>query len=341
MIRKRASRILRTSDLRAGADVLHLLAVVAGHRLQGDAHGPATDRRTTPTCRMPTTAATWRWSTRGSRPTRFPVGTAPIPNRYMAHNGEINTLRGNRNWMFARQGMMSSPLFGADLEKVFPIIEPQCSDSGNFDNALGAPAARRPQPARSRDDDDPRGVAEAPDDARGESGRSTNTTRPCRSRGTGRRRSRFTDGNYIGAVLDRNGLRPSRYYITKDDKVVMASEVGVLAIDPERRQDQRPPAARTDVPGRLRKGPRSSTTASSSTKSPRGGPTANGSAGNGIVLDDLPQAPVPPHYTPPICSRGCRPSATRPRRWASCSSRCCTRRKIRSARWATTRRSSA
>ena len=58
------------------------------------------------------------------------------PNRYMAHNGEINTLRGNMNWMFARQGMMKSPLYGADLQKLFPIMEPQCSDSGNFDNAL-------------------------------------------------------------------------------------------------------------------------------------------------------------------------------------------------------------
>src|SRR3954471_22445081 len=66
----------------------------------------------------------------------FPSWDRAQPNRFMSHNGEINTLRGNANWMFARQGMMKSDLFGDDLQKLFPIIEPDCSDSGNFDNAL-------------------------------------------------------------------------------------------------------------------------------------------------------------------------------------------------------------
>ncbi len=66
----------------------------------------------------------------------FPSWDRAHPNRYMAHNGEINTLRGNANWMFARQGVMSSQRFGSDLRKLFPVIEPHCSDSGNFDNAL-------------------------------------------------------------------------------------------------------------------------------------------------------------------------------------------------------------
>ena len=161
----------------------------------------------------------------------FPSWDRAQPNRFMSHNGEINTLLGNVNSMNARQGLARSELFGDDIEKLFPIIEPDCSDSGNFDNVLEfllmsgrklqeavlmmIPEAWQQHATMSKDKrafyeyhssfmepwDGPASIA-------------------------------FTDGTYIGAVLDRNGLRPSRYYITDDDKCIMASEVGVVPVDP-------------------------------------------------------------------------------------------------------------
>ena len=161
----------------------------------------------------------------------FPSWDRAQPNRFMSHNGEINTLLGNVNSMNARQGLVASELFGDDLNKLFPIVEPDCSDSGNFDNVLEfllmsgrtlqeavlmmIPEAWQQHNDMSADKkafyeyhcalmepwDGPASIA-------------------------------FTDGTYIGAVLDRNGLRPSRYYITNDDKCIMASEVGVVSVDP-------------------------------------------------------------------------------------------------------------
>ena len=88
----------------------------------------------------------------------------------MSHNGEINTLRGNMNWMFARQGVVQSELFGDELPKLFPIVEPDCSRLGHVRQRAGVPADDRPHAAGSRHDDDPRGVAEPRDDARGQAG---------------------------------------------------------------------------------------------------------------------------------------------------------------------------
>jgi glutamate synthase (NADPH/NADH) large chain len=161
----------------------------------------------------------------------FPSWDRAHPNRYMAHNGEINTLRGNRNWLAARQGMMSSPLFGADLEKVFPISEPYCSDSGNFDNALELllHAGRSlPEAVMMMIPEAWQNHPTMPEEKRAFYEYHSALQEPW----DGPASISFTDGHYIGAVLDRNGLRPSRYYITKDDKVVMASEVGVLDIPP-------------------------------------------------------------------------------------------------------------
>ena len=173
----------------------------------------------------------------------FPSWDRAQPNRFMSHNGEINTMRGNTNWMFARQGVMQSDLFGEDLEKLFPIIEPECSDSGNFDNAMELlyhagrslpevvmmmiPEAWQNHHSMSEDKlafYEYHSALEEPWD--------------------GPASISFTDGQCIGAVLDRNGLRPSRYYVTHDDKVVMASEVGVLDIDP----------ANVKIKGRLQPG---------------------------------------------------------------------------------------
>jgi glutamate synthase (ferredoxin) len=163
----------------------------------------------------------------------FPSWPLAHPYRYIAHNGEINTLRGNINWMRAREGLLQSPELGDDLAKVLPIIREGGSDTATFDNVLEflvmtgrslphAVLMMIPEPWSGHEDmsaerkafyeyhsslmepwDGPASIA-------------------------------FTDGTVIGAVLDRNGLRPSRYYVTTDDLVVMASEVGVLDIPPDR-----------------------------------------------------------------------------------------------------------
>lgn len=161
----------------------------------------------------------------------FPSWERAHPNRYLVHNGEINTIRGNVNWMKARQKCIDSPLF-EDISKVYPIVDESGSDSSMFDNSLEfiyltgkslphAVMMMIPEPweknnlmSKEKKEfyafqnfimepwDGPAAMA-------------------------------FTDGDVIGGMLDRNGLRPSRYYVTKDDKVILASEVGVVDIKPE------------------------------------------------------------------------------------------------------------
>ena len=162
----------------------------------------------------------------------FPSWDRAQPNRFMSHNGEINTLRGNTNWMTARQGVAASDRFGEKIRELFPIVEPDCSDSGSFDNVLEflmmsgrtlqesimmmIPEAWQQDenmPKSKRDFYEYHSALMEPWD--------------------GPASIAFSDGHYIGAVLDRNGLRPSRYYLTHDDKVIMASEVGVLPVAPE------------------------------------------------------------------------------------------------------------
>jgi glutamate synthase domain-containing protein 2/glutamate synthase domain-containing protein 1/glutamate synthase domain-containing protein 3 len=173
----------------------------------------------------------------------FPSWDRAQPNRFMSHNGEINTLKGNVNWIAAREGLMSSDLFGDDLEKLFPVAEPDCSDSGNFDNALELLLMA----GRSLPEAVMMMIPEAWEN---------HESMPMAKRAfyeyhaalmepwDGPASVAFTDGKYIGAVLDRNGLRPSRYYVTEDDRVIMASEVGVLEVDP----------AKVKVKGRLQPG---------------------------------------------------------------------------------------
>ncbi len=161
----------------------------------------------------------------------FPSWDRAQPNRFMSHNGEINTVRGNANWMKAREGQAKSELFGDDLPKLFPIVEPECSDSGTFDNVLEflLMGGRTLQEAVMMM------VPEAwqkhetmPEDKRAFYEFNSSLMEPW----DGPASIAFTDGHYIGAVLDRNGLRPSRYYVTSDDRVIMASEVGVVPVDP-------------------------------------------------------------------------------------------------------------
>jgi len=161
----------------------------------------------------------------------FPSWDRAQPNRFMAHNGEINTLRGNENWMRARQGVVASDLYGDSLQSLFPIGEPDCSDSGVFDNVLEFLLMS----GRTLQESIMMMVPEAwqKNDLMPENKRAFYEYHSCLMEPwDGPASIAFTDGKYIGAVLDRNGLRPSRYYLTTDDRVIMASEVGVVPIDP-------------------------------------------------------------------------------------------------------------
>ena len=161
----------------------------------------------------------------------FPSWDRAQPNRFMCHNGEINTLRGNENWMKAREGVMQSELFGDSLRDLFPIAEPDCSDSGVFDNVLEFLLMT----GRTLQESVMMMIPEAWQRNELMSGtrRAFYEYQSCiMEPWDGPASIAFTDGHYIGAVLDRNGLRPSRYYLTHDDRVVMASEVGVVPIDP-------------------------------------------------------------------------------------------------------------
>ncbi len=167
---------------------------------------------------------------------RFSTNTLPSwplahPYRYLAHNGEINTLRGNINWMRAREALCESKLF-PELKKILPIIVEGGSDSAIFDNVLeflvmaGRPLAHAvlmmiPEPWSGHE-------------LMSEEHKAFYEYHGCLMEPwDGPASIAFTDGTVIGAVLDRNGLRPSRYYVTRDGLVVMASEVGVLDIPPE------------------------------------------------------------------------------------------------------------
>jgi glutamate synthase (ferredoxin) len=163
----------------------------------------------------------------------FPSWNRAHPYRYMAHNGEINTLRGNINWMHAREALFQSELFGDDIKKILPVVCTDGSDSAMFDNSLellvlagrSLPHAMMmmiPEPWTKHESMSPEKKA-------------FYEYHSCLMEPwDGPASIAFTDGKKIGAVLDRNGLRPSRYYVTKDDLVIMASEVGVLDVPPER-----------------------------------------------------------------------------------------------------------
>ena len=162
----------------------------------------------------------------------FPSWQLAHPYRYVCHNGEINTLRGNVNWMHARQSVLASPLFGDDMQKLFPIITPGGSDSAMLDNAVELlTLSGRSLPhvmsmlipeAWERD-------ATMPEDVKAFYEYHASLMEPW----DGPAAVAFTDGRVIGAKLDRNGLRPGRYLVTHDGLVVMASETGVLPIKPE------------------------------------------------------------------------------------------------------------
>ena len=173
----------------------------------------------------------------------FPTWDLAQPFRFLAHNGEINTVKGNRTWMTARESIMKSDLFGDELEKLFPIIEPDKSDSASFDNALEflvqtgktLPHALSMLIPESWNDKNP-----IPPSLKAFYEYHSTFMEPW----DGPASIVFSDGRFIGGTLDRNGLRPSRFIITKDDVMVMGSEVGVQVF----------PAEKIREKGRLRPG---------------------------------------------------------------------------------------
>jgi glutamate synthase (NADPH) large chain len=161
----------------------------------------------------------------------FPSWPLAHPYRLVAHNGEINTVQGNRNWMRARESMLAADVFGNDISRLFPICNPAGSDTASFDEVLellhlggrSLPHAIMmmiPEPWENHPTMDPARRAFYQYHA--------SLMEPW----DGPASIAFTDGTVIGAVLDRNGLRPSRYWVTDDDLVVMASETGVIDVDP-------------------------------------------------------------------------------------------------------------
>lgn len=160
----------------------------------------------------------------------FPSWERAHPMRMLAHNGEINTLRGNVNLMSAREGVMHSRLFGQELQKLYPVVEPNLSDSGCVDNVLEflVLAGKRSLPEAI--------MTMVPEAWQNDSQMRVEKKNFYKWSGCamepwdGPALLTFTDGRHIGAILDRNGLRPSRYYLTSDGNVIMASEVGVLDI---------------------------------------------------------------------------------------------------------------
>ena len=162
----------------------------------------------------------------------FPSWPLAHPYRYIAHNGEINTLRGNINWMRARESLLQSDVLGEDMKKILPVIREGGSDTATFDNVLEMLVmAGRTLPHAI--------LMMIPEPWSGDEGMSADRKAFYEYHASlmepwdGPASIAFTDGTVIGAVLDRNGFRPSRYYVTKDDLVIMASEVGVLDVPPE------------------------------------------------------------------------------------------------------------
>jgi len=163
----------------------------------------------------------------------FPSWARAHPYRFIAHNGEINTVAGNQNWMRAREALLASPDLPGNLTDIFPVCTPGGSDTGRFDEALEmltlggysmqeAMLMMIPEPWEKHQT--------MPDDLSAFYRYHASLMEPW----DGPASIAFTDGDVIGAVLDRNGLRPSRYWVTTDDLVIMASEVGVVDVDPSK-----------------------------------------------------------------------------------------------------------
>ncbi|MFW5972161.1 MAG: glutamate synthase large subunit [Bacillota bacterium] len=230
VIGKRAENKIRLSDFKGElyiASLSHRTIVYKGMLMPEQLEGFFPDL-TEPEMKTAIALVHSRFSTN-----TFPSWERAHPNRYIIHNGEINTMRGNVNWMRARQAMIKTDVFGNDIEKIFPIINPDGSDSAMFDNALEfltlagrslphAVMMMVPEPWDNHKQMD-------------EKKKAFYEYHSCLMEPwDGPAAMAFTDGVQVGAVLDRNGLRPSRYYVTNDDMVIVASEVGVLDLPEEK-----------------------------------------------------------------------------------------------------------
>ena len=268
----------------------------------------------------------------------FPSWPLAHPYRYVAHNGEINTLRGNINWMKAREALCESDVLGDDLRKMLPIIREGGSDTATFDNVLEflvmagrslphAVLMMIPEPWQAHENMSParRAFYEY----------HSSLMEPW----DGPASIAFTDGTVIGAVLDRNGLRPSRYYVTKDDLVIMASEVGVLDIPPETSSSRN-----VCIPGQIflvdtaqgriiaRRGDQGEL----AQQHPYARVAASSISSTSKISRRRRQRPLPDHDT--ILRRQLAFGYTRRRPEGCCSSRWPSTGKSRSDRWAPTRR---
>jgi len=162
----------------------------------------------------------------------FPSWKLAHPYRYVAHNGEINTIRGNVSWMTARQSVLESPLHDGQIEKLYPVISPEGSDSASLDNAvefLFQSGRSLPHVMAMLIPEAWSGNPDMDEEKRAFYEYHASLMEPW----DGPAAIAFTDGRIIGATLDRNGLRPGRYIVTKDDLVVLASEAGVLDVPAE------------------------------------------------------------------------------------------------------------
>jgi glutamate synthase (ferredoxin) len=231
IIRKRAYSELRTSTLEGAeawyvASLSHKTIVYKGMLLTEQLAQYYPDL-TDPSMETALALVHSRFSTN-----TFPSWDRAHPYRYVAHNGEINTVRGNTNWMRAREALFESEVFGDSISKILPIINPNGSDSAMFDNTLEllTLAGRSLPHAIMMMIPEPWSNHESMDNEL----RAFYQYHSCLMEPwDGPASIAFTDGKMMGAVLDRNGLRPSRYYVTKDDLVIMASEAGVLDLPPE------------------------------------------------------------------------------------------------------------
>ena len=266
----------------------------------------------------------------------FPSWELAHPYRMIAHNGEINTLRGNVNWMRARESQLASELFGDDLPKILPIVRPGGSDSATLRQRARAAHARRPQRPARGDDDDPGGLRGPGRHARGPQGLLRVPLVPDGAVG------RPGGGRLHRRPRDRRHARPQRPAprpLAGDQGRLGRARLGD-------RRDRR--AARERASARAACSPAtsswstssaaaSSRTARSSARSPRASPTASGSSAASTTSPTCPSA-SPPTGRTSRCASSSSPSATRRRTSRSCSRRPRRRARSRSARWATTSR---
>lgn len=231
LVRKQAENYIRTTNIK-DKDIFYIPSLstkvlVYKGMLASDQLGPYYKDLVDPRIESAIAMVHSRFSTN-----TFPSWDLAQPFRLMAHNGEINTIKGNRLWMQARESLLKSELFGEDLKKLFPVIEPNKSDSASFDNVLEflfltgrkLPHALSMMIPESWNEKNP-----IPDSLKAYYEYHSTFMEPW----DGPASIVFSDGRYIGGTLDRNGLRPSRYVITKDDMIVMGSEVGTQTFAPE------------------------------------------------------------------------------------------------------------